>query len=195
MNAPNRAFLLTAFVAAGILACGGAETDVASGPPGGVEPSFEGTYAVRGSTVETVRGNTRQIEGTVILSQTENGYTATFSMNTNFPTSEGPVPADVIGKGEGQINAGRLVGEAETQLVMSTVPGIDTGFAFVPRFVGPKIVSTMVALLDEDGVLVVETENRAADGEQYAATKTTVRGSRIGPADLGALPDVAAGPR
>ena len=71
-----------------------------------------------------------------------------------------------------------LSGTAETQLVMQTVPGVDTEFAFIPRSVGPRLVSTWSARWVNE-VLVVELANQPAPGEDYTPTKTTLRGKRV----------------
>ena len=42
---------------------------------------------------------------------------------------------DVIGTGDGTVDGRSLRGRAETQLVIASVPGVDTAFAFVPRTV------------------------------------------------------------
>jgi hypothetical protein len=62
---------------------------------------------------------------------------------------------------------------------MQTVPGVDTGFAFIPRQVGPRLVSTWVARLETDGTLLIELTNQGAMGETYSPTKTTLRGKRV----------------
>ena len=86
---------------------------------------------------------------------------------------------DVIGTGEGKPSASGLAGSADTQLVVQTVPGVDTNFAFIPRQVGPKLVSTWTAHLEPDGTLLVELTNHGAEGEVYSPTKTTLRGKRV----------------
>ncbi len=157
--------------------------------------ALAGMYEVKGTTVEEGSGNKRQISGTIILSEEGSSYTATFNLKTQFPTPDGPVPADVIGKGEGSIAGGTLEGSAQMQIVMSSVPGIDTQFAFVPRFVGPRIVSESVAQLNPDGTISVEIRNQPGTGEEYIPTLTTLRGVRVSTAGLGkSAPDVAAPP-
>ena len=157
--------------------------------------SVAGLYEVKGTTVEEGGGNERQISGTIILAEEGPNYTATFSLRTQFPTPDGPVPAEVIGKGQGIIAGDTLEGEAQTQIVVSSVPGIDTQFAFIPRFVGPRIVSTSTAQLNEDGSITVEIRSQPREGEEYTATTTTLRGVRIATAAVGeSLPEVAAPP-
>jgi hypothetical protein len=68
---------------------------------------------------------------------------------------------------------------AHTQLVIQTVPGVDTDFAYIPRVVGPRLVSDWTARLERDGTLVVELANRGEEGEDYVPTKTTLRGRRV----------------
>jgi hypothetical protein len=141
---------------------------------------FAGTYRVKGFTVDRKSGDTRRIEGTVVLVEKEAGdYSAKADLETDFPSPGGPIRADVIGAGQGTRSGDVLSGTAHTQLVMGTVPGVDTDFAFVPRQVGPRIVSSWSARFDDDGVLVVELENRPGDGEDYSPTSTTLHGTRL----------------
>ncbi len=136
-------------------------------------------YRVEGTTTVKGTGMEREIKGTVILAQEGNRYTSTFSLETTFPTEEGPIQADVIGKGEGRVEGTSLQGTAETQIVMASVPGIDSGFAFVPRYVGPRIVSTAMGQLEKDGTLLIEIESNPAEGEDYVPTRTTLRGTLV----------------
>ncbi len=162
----------------------GAPTDattppVEATPPDRIPPSLSGMYRVEGTTTVKGTGIEREIKGTVILAQEGNRYTATFSLATTFPTEEGPIQADVIGKGEGRVEGTSLQGTAETQIVMASVPGIDSGFAFVPRYVGPRIVSTAKGHREKDGTLLIEIESNPAEGEDYLPTRTTLRGTRV----------------
>ncbi len=157
--------------------------------------SVAGMYEVKGTTAEEGGGNKRQISGTIVLAEEGSNYTATFSLNTEFPTPDGPVPADVIGKGEGTISGDTLEGEAQTQIVVSSVPGIDTQFAFIPRFVGPRILSASTAQVHDDGSITVEILNQPREGEDYTPTRTMLRGVRVATAAAGeSLPEVAAPP-
>ncbi len=152
----------------------------AAAPAAKLDPSrVSGSYAVQGTTVEVQSGRKRRIDGTVILKADGARYTATFALKTTYPTPDGPLPADVIGEGSGELSGGKLRGTAKTQLVMATVPGVDTGFAFVPRHVGPRIVSSSVGTLDADGTLTIEVENKAEPGVEYPPTRTTLRGKPI----------------
>jgi hypothetical protein len=148
-----------------------------------VPPSpIAGVYDVKGVT-RPLRGagEERRIAGTVILKQTGDAYSATFELDTTFPGVSDPVQADVIGKGEGSIEGRTLRGTTHTQLVVSTVPGIDTGFAFVPRIVGARIVSTSVTEIHPDGSVVIELENQPEEGEEdYRPTHTRLTGRRVG---------------
>ena len=85
----------------------------------------------------------------------------------------------MIGKGEGQVEGRTLKGTAHTQLVMATVPGVDPGFAFIPRLVSTRIRSNTVATVAADGTVTIEIENQPESGEQYAPTRTTLRGTRV----------------
>jgi hypothetical protein len=158
-----------------------------------IDPTpIDGMYDVKGVTVGG--GEERDISGTVILRVEEGAdrYSATFKLATTFPGLEDPVHADVIGTGEGQIQGRTLTGTTNTQLVISTVPGVDTGFAFVPRMVGARIVSSGTTEIQPNGQVVIEMANKPAEGEEYIPTRTRLTGLRIDePATP--TPDVAAG--
>lgn len=155
-----------------LAAAASAQTDAVKDP-------FSGTYEVTGVTTEVRTGDSRKISGHVVLTQRGSVYRAASQLTTDYPTAAGAVHADVIGTGEGRLEAGTLKGTTHTQLVLQKVPGIDTHFAFVPREVGPRIVSTWTAHLDHDGALIVEISNRPEKGEHYAATTTKLRGMRV----------------
>ncbi len=179
--------LLTALTVAWTLACGGdsAETpDVAAA----VDPEpISGLYEVSGVTQALDGpGDKRRIAGTVVLKQDGDSYTATFKLDTTFPGQSEPLQADVIGSGEGTIDGRTLTGTTQTQLVVSTVPGIDTDFAFIPRIVGARVESTAVTEIAPDGSLVINLENHPAEGEtDYVATKTRLTGKRVGDGGVG----------
>ena len=101
-------------------------------------------YSVAGVTTETASGHQRKLSGTIILAEEGPRYTATFNLTTTYPGGEQSLPAEVIGKGEGTIEGRTLKGTSHTQLVVATVPGVDPGFAFIPRMVSTRIVSTSV---------------------------------------------------
>jgi hypothetical protein len=181
-----RPLLLTPAAALLILACLAACTVACSpsDPPDTREAAqreavISGRYEVEGVTTSPGSGAGRKIAGTVILVQEGDHYTATFDLKTTYPTQGDPTPADVIGVGEGSVEGGSLAGSAKTQLVVSTVPGIDPGFAFLPRTVSTRIVSSTVADVEPDGSINIELENRAAEGESYEPTRTRLAGHRI----------------
>lgn len=149
--------------------------------PGAVpaEDPWSGTYDVTGLTVDQRSGDTRRIEGHVVLTRRGEVWKAAADLETEYPTHGGPVRSDVIGSGEGVLEEGRLVGTANTQLVVQTVPGVDTDFLYVPRVVGPLLVSDWTARLERDGTLLVELSNRGEEGEDYSPTKTTLKGRRV----------------
>jgi hypothetical protein len=140
---------------------------------------FSGTYDVDGLTVDQRSGDTRRISGHVVLTRDGEIWRAAAELETQYPTPGGPLRTDVIGTGEGHREGAGLAGTARTQLVIQTVPGVDTDFAFVPRKVGPRIVSTWTAQLRKDGTLLVELVNSPAEGEHYAPTRTTLHGTRV----------------
>jgi hypothetical protein len=140
---------------------------------------FSGTYRVRGLTTDAVHGDSRRIHGIIVIAEKEGVYSTNAELETKFPSAGGPVDAQVIGTGSGERVGPKLGGITETQLVMSTVPGVDTGFAWVPRTVGPRLVSTWEAHFRHDGTLVVEIKNEPAEGVEYSPTTTTLYGTRI----------------
>lgn len=144
-----------------------------------------GMYEVTGVTVAQESGHRREIAGTLIIVEYGDRYTATFDLNTTYPGADQALPAEVIGKGEGKIDGRKLTGSAETQLVMATVPGIDPGFAYVPRMVSTRIASSSVATITPDGNVSIEIQNRPGPGAEYSPTRTTLHGSRISAAGLG----------
>lgn len=150
------------------------------------EDPYSGTYDVRGMTTDVKSGDQRRIDGHIVLAKKGKGWSASSELSTQYPSEGGPVHTEVIGSGVGLPKGDGLEGVAHTQLVIGTVPGLDTGFAFVPRQVGPRIVSKWKAHLEKDGTLVVELTNQPEKGEVYSPTKTTLRGKRV------QMPDEAA---
>lgn len=155
-----------------------------------------GQYEVSGTTIESSTGSRREIAGRVILAEDGEEYVATFQLATAFASASGSAPAEVIGKGSGIIDGRVLRGTAETQIVVSTVPGIDPAFAFIPRVTSTRIVSNSVTSIAPDGSVSIEIENQPAAGENYSPSRTTLRGIRIGPLLTAGsrLPPVAAIP-
>jgi len=176
------------WLAASILAlgCGSSEPAGPEGEPVEALP-IGGRYEVRGATVALESGHKREVAGTIILAEEAGRYISTFNLTTTYPGAEEALPAEVIGKGSGTVEGRTLRGEAETQLVMATVPGIDPGFAFVPRMVSTRIQSSTVATVAADGTVQIEIENQPAPGSDYAPTRTTLRGSRVSAAGLDRL--------
>ena len=144
-----------------------------------------GRYEVKGVTVALESGHKRDIAGTVILAEEGGRYTAAFQLHTTYPGAEEALPAEVIGTGVGTIEGRTLRGTAQTQLSMATVPGVDPSFAFVPRLVSTRIASNSLTTIAADGTVTIEIENQPAAGEDYAPTRTTLRGSRISAAGIG----------
>ena len=181
-------FLAAAWIVSAplLVGCGGEREDAGTDRPGasaealphGSDP-FSGSYRVRGRTTDVVRGDTRRIQGIVVLTEKDGVYSSNSELETKFPSAGGPVDAQVIGTGSGARSGDALSGVTQTQLVMSTVPGVDTGFAWVPRTVGPRLVSTWKAHFRRDGTLLVEIQNQPAEGVEYSPTTTTLYGTRI----------------
>ena len=174
----------TAFIG---LACGSAPEPA---PPEAAEPGapISGMYEVSGVTTETASGHHRKLSGTIILAEEGDHYTATFSLATTYPGGKESMPAEVIGKGEGSIEGRTLKGTNHTQLVVATVPGVDPGFAFIPRMVSTRIVSTSVTRLSQDGSVDIELANAPEPGEDYSPSRTVLRGKRISAPGLASTP-------
>jgi hypothetical protein len=160
------------------LGCNASETretpPVGAGPP----ELISGRYDVRGTTSVVGTPDKRKIHGVVILVRDGDEYKAAFELKTQFPAEGTITEADVIGHGSGSVTGRQLDGSAETQIVVSAVPGVDTGFAFIPRTVSTRIVSTSVAKVAPDGSIEIEIENRPGPGEQYLPTRTKLAGTR-----------------
>lgn len=178
---PLGATLVSALVAASLAIACGQEPEAPDVAAAADPVPISGLYDVRGVTKPMQGpGDGRRIAGTVVLKQQGDRYTATFKLDTTFPGLEDPVQADVIGNGEGTVEGRTLRGSTQTQLVVSTVPGIDTDFAYVPRIVGARIVSTAITKIEPDGSVVIELENQPADDEpDYMPTRTRLTGRRV----------------
>jgi hypothetical protein len=163
---------LPLLLALALLLPGAAPADPSADP-------WSGTYEVQGLTVDQRSGDTRRIEGHVVLTRKGDQWMAAAELKTEFPSHGGSVRADVIGRGDGKLQGEALVGTAQTQLVMQTVPGVDTNFGFVPREIGPRLVSDWAARWEREGELTVEMTNRGEEGVDYSPTKTTLKGRRV----------------
>jgi hypothetical protein len=166
-----------------VLGCGGQDAEVAEEKIEAVP--IPGRYEVRGTTIAIESGHKREIAGTIILSERGGRYIATFDLKTTYPGAEAALAAQVIGKGEGTIEDRTLRGTAQTQLVTASVPGVDPGFAFIRPQVSTRLISTTIATITPDGNLSIAIENQPAEGEDYAPTRTTLRGLRVSAVGIG----------
>lgn len=165
-------------VVSGLLLACGAEPE----PSGPVD--LTGTWRLRGNTTVVAGGETRAISGSVILVQDGESYTATFALETLYPTPGGALPAEVIGRGDGTLEGRRLTGTAHTQIVASRVPGLDPSFTMVPPAFTVRIVSETRGHVDDEGHLTLEIRSRGEEGEQgYAPTRTRLHGERVRPGE------------
>jgi hypothetical protein len=165
------------------IACGSAPEGAAPEAEAAGVP-ISGMYSVEGVTTETASGHQRKLSGTIILAEDGPRYTATFSLATTYPGGEQSLPAEVIGQGEGTVEGRTLKGTNHTQLVVTTVPGVDPGFAFIPRMVSTRIVSTSVTRLEPDGSVEIELANAPEEGEDYSPSRTLLTGKRVSAAGL-----------
>ena len=176
--------LVAALVALALAACERpGETlpgDVAAHGPTARSPShpFAGMYRVRGLTTDEATGATRALQGTVIVAPDEDGYATTFSLDTAIETAQGPVQADLVGSGDGRVqDDGVLEGRAETRMFLAAIPGLDPEFPWIPGRLGPRVLSEF--RMQPDGTAFrIEIVTRAAPGEDYAGTRTTLRAVR-----------------
>lgn len=149
--------------------------------PAAAEPpstaGVSGRYRVSGETIDKATGARRSISGTIRLAQADGGYTASFELRTVLPGSEA-APAQVLGTGSGTIEGDTLRGTADTQLLVSNVPGIDAGFVGMPREISARIHSTSLATIAADGRIAIEIDNDPAEGESYRPTHTVLEGRR-----------------
>jgi hypothetical protein len=142
---------------------------------------LDGLYEVSGFTRNRDTGaDERKISGTIAIAVDGNAYRASFDLKTTAPGLEGAHAISVIGRGEGLVVERKLAGTAHTQLVTSVVPGVDPGFAFVPRQTSTRIVSRSTAEIGPDGKATITIESDGAPGENYVATRTRLRGKRVG---------------
>jgi hypothetical protein len=171
-----------AFAVALALACGAEQRPAAAPPPGGT-PDFAGLYEVSGFTTVSRNGLRRRISGTVIVAHATAGgaepYTATFDLETEFATPDGPIQADVIGSARAKAEAAQLAGSAETRILMASIPGLDPTFPWIPGRLGPRVLSKFtMAPAEAEGAFEIEIESEAAPGESYEPTRTALRARR-----------------
>jgi hypothetical protein len=168
------------------LACSASEPEAKTPPPapeaeGG--SAYAGLYQVSGYTTVRRSGQQRRIRGTVIIARSAEGaadpYTATFDLETEFETPDGPIQADVIGSARAAAAEEALAGTAETRILMASVPGLDPSFPWIPGRLGPRVVSKfkMEPATDKTGFRI-EIETEAAPGQSYDPTRTTLRARR-----------------
>ena len=165
-----------------LAACNRADEQATADVAAAAAPAtLAGTWRVEGVTIEKASGKTRQISGTVILAGEGGKYHSTFDLDTTFATEGGPTHADVIGEGEVNLDGRSISGTSRTQILIAGAPNVDPGFAYVPRTVGTRIVSSTTGTFAEDGTISLEIESEPAAGETYAATRTTLKGSFAAP--------------
>lgn len=184
-----------ALAAALAAACGGGEERRAA-PTAAAPGDFAGLYQVQGYTTVRRSAVQRRIEGSMIVARAPEGspepYTATFDLETEFATPEGPIQADVIGSARAHPEGEGLVGSAETRIFMASVPGLDPTFAWIPGRLGPRIVSRFELRPGEEPThFAIEIETEPAPGEAYEPTRTSLRARR---AVAGERPQVATRP-
>jgi len=139
-----------------------------------------GAYEVAGTTVDKTTGSERGLSGRLVVSTEGDTYGVVFDLTTTLVGSGEPQRAQLIGHGDGTIDARTLTGTAETQLIVALVPGVDAGFGMMPHGVSTRISNRSLATIAPDGSVEIEIESDPAPGEtQYAPTRTTLRGRRL----------------
>lgn len=179
---PSRVPRLLGILAVLSLACGSETEELVVEPlPDVATPSeIGGTYEVKGVTVELESGNQREISGTVVFSPHGAQYRSSFELATTLPSPDGPHHTEVIGTGEGRVDdEGVLRGTARTQLVIGAVAGVPTQFPFIPRYVGPRVVSETITRFGGDGSIEIAIETVGEEGETYRPTRTALTGSLL----------------
>lgn len=161
----------------GAWSCGEPRDDEPASSTGPIEVS--GRYDVSGTTTDPGRDEKRRIAGTIVVVQDGDTYTATYELQTTWPSHDGSTSAHVLGFGEGTIEGDQLVGTTHTRLVIATVPGVDAGFAYVPSSVTKALVSDSVSTVAPDGSITIDLQNRGAEGEDYRPTRTRMTGRRV----------------
>jgi hypothetical protein len=179
----SRPSILLPFAFAAALLLGAADAlraeEKTAGTPADAAQRFVGTWRVKGVTTDLRSGDTREIAGIIVLDQKGAGYTGSSELETKYPAEGGAMDAHVIGTAEGALEGETLTGKAKNQLVMGMVPGLEAEFAFAPRMVGPRLESNFKARFRQDGTLLVEIDNRGAQGEAYSPTRTVLYGTKI----------------
>jgi hypothetical protein len=184
MRLPSRVsesvcYALLLSLAALVVSCGNSESPQVDTAVAELElGDLSGLYKVSGTTARPDGTDERGISGTIRLMHDGDRFTTTYELKTTFPGRSDELKADVVGTGEGRVEKGTLEGSAATQLVVSTVPGVDPGFAFIPRVVGVRIVSKTTAQFLADGTVTMHVESVAGEGEEYRPTRTTLIGER-----------------
>ncbi len=169
-----------------LVACGDASSpEMADVAATGPAVPLEGTYRVSGTTVDKTTGSERGVSGTIVVKTQGDAYTTTFSLNTTLHGSGEPQKAELIGQGEGVVEGRKLIGTAETQLIVALVPGMDAGFGMLPRVATSRIVNSSTAEITPDGSVRIEIESNPAPGDEYSPSRTTLRGKRISAVGLG----------
>jgi len=138
-----------------------------------------GRYRVSGETIDKATGARRAISGSILVQHEGEAYTASFELRTVLPGPQAsPAQAQVLGTGSGKVEGRMLRGTASTQILSSSVPGVDAGFVGMPRQVSARIRSSSVAEIGPDGSIEIEIDNDPAEGDAYRPTHTVLKGRR-----------------
>jgi hypothetical protein len=165
-----------------VLACEGTDPRGRTGP-GEADAAWAGLFEVSGDTTVRRSGQQRRIAGRVIIARSPAGvaepYTATFDLETEFATPEGPIQADVIGSARARPGTAGLAGTAETRILMASIPGLDPTFPWIPGRLGPRVLSKFTMRPgDAPDRFEIEIESEPAPGESYEPTRTRLRATR-----------------
>ena len=182
-RSPLAALAAAALLLGSAVCSGGCSSESELSPVSTKQPAepraLSGIYRVSGTTSQLDGSNERSISGTVTLSIDGDQYISSYNLKTTFPGRDDDMLADVVGTGSGEVHGPTLTGTSQTQLVVSTVPGVDPSFAFVPRVVSLRLQSVTLALFEADGQVTMESTNQPGEGEDYIPTRSILKGERI----------------
>ena len=145
-------------------------------------PDIAGIYEMDGDTTVTGAPDRFHVAGKLVIRQ--KGADCTLSVDGTFKRLEGesgPAGVALIGTGEAKLDGTRFTGSAEVQTLMSEVPGVDVGAAYMPKKFGPTLDAIAEGKVVEEGILVFEIRSTVV-GEGFTLPEgrtTVVRATRV----------------
>jgi hypothetical protein len=172
----GRSLVVAALLASPVLA------EETSNPPveAAATPYVGGRYQVHGTITIQDTGERRAIGGMWIIDQQGDEYRSTYSLVTRIRNVDGDlVRADVIGRGEGRVQAGRFDGTAESQLILASVGGAYGATPYLPRRYGPILRQATRGTIGEEGELRVELDYEPVEGGPRERSHVVLRGQLV----------------